>query len=152
MSRWEFLVGGVFLAGVTIAGWQMLQPAPAAQGHTMVPPDTSDIAVGDPIVTVGLPAELSADGTLGKRVFDAKCAACHGDNAAGKNGLAPPLVHKTYEPGHHSDEAFQRAAQNGVQAHHWEFGNMPPVSGLTRSDVQYVARYVRELQRENGIN
>lgn len=152
MSGWEYLVGGVFVAGLAVASWQVLQPAPAAPGHSMVPPDTTGIAMGDPIVEVGLPSELSSDATMGKRLFDAKCAACHGDNAAGTNGVAPPLVHKTYEPGHHSDEAFQRAALSGVQAHHWEFGNMPPVPGLTRGDVQYVARYVRELQRENGIN
>jgi hypothetical protein len=29
---------------------------------------------------------------------------------------------------------------------------MPPVKGLTQADVKYIARYVRELQRENGIN
>ena len=89
---------------------------------------------------------------IGKRAFDAKCASCHGANAAGQNGVAPPLVHKIYEPGHHSDEAFQRAAKSGVRAHHWQFGNMPPVSGLTRGDVQHIALYVRELQRANGID
>jgi hypothetical protein len=48
--------------------------------------------------------------------------------------------------------AFVLAAKNGVRAHHWKFGNMPPVKGLTQADVKYIARYVRELQRENGIN
>lgn len=152
MSKWELFVGGVFVAGVALAGWQILQPAPAAVGHTMAPPDTSGIANGDPIANVVVPSELSAEAVIGKRMFDGKCASCHGADAAGRNGFAPPLVHKTYEPGHHSDEAFQRAAQNGVTAHHWRFGNMPPVPGLTRGDVQYIARYVRELQRENGIN
>jgi cytochrome c len=152
MSKWGLFVGGVFLAGIAVAGWQAFQPPAASQGHSMVPPDTSDIAMGDPIEQVRLPASLSADGTVGKGIFEAKCAACHGENAAGQNGVAPPLVHKTYEPGHHADEAFQRAVQSGVRAHHWQFGNMPPVSGLTRGDVQMIARYVRELQRENGIN
>jgi len=152
MSKWGLFVGGVLLAGVAAAGWQALQPAPTQQGHSMVPPDTSDIAMGDAIEVVRLPQELSADAALGKRAFDAKCASCHGENAAGQNGVAPPLVHKIYEPSHHSDEAFQMAAKNGVRAHHWRFGNMPPVPGLTRGDVQYIARYVRELQRENGIN
>ena len=88
----------------------------------------------------------------GKVAFDVKCAACHGANATGLEGLAPPLVHKIYEPSHHGDEAFQRAVQYGVQAHHWRFGDMPPVAGLTRADVQGIVAYVRELQRENGIN
>ena len=152
MSNWGLFVGGVLLAGVAVAGWQAFQPRAAQQGHSMEPPDTSGVAIGDPIEQVILPASLTPDGTIGKGIFEAKCAACHGQNAAGQNGVAPPLVHKIYEPGHHSDEAFQRAALSGVGAHHWNFGNMPPVEGLTRGDVQYIARYVRELQRANGIN
>ncbi|MEO1825019.1 MAG: cytochrome c, partial [Roseibacillus sp.] len=89
---------------------------------------------------------------MGQRAFEAKCASCHGENAAGQNGVAPPLVHKIYEPNHHSDAAFLNAAQNGVQSHHWNFGNMPPVEGLTQGDVKMIAGYVRELQRANGIN
>ena len=52
-------------------------------------------------------------------------------NAAGQNGVAPPLVHKLYEPGHHSDMAFIMAAKNGVRSHHWRFGNMPPKTLLS---------------------
>ena len=100
---------------------------------------------------VALPAELSSNAQIGKLAFEAKCAECHGANAAGQNGVAPPLVHKIYEPSHHSDMAFVLAAKNGVRSHHWNFGNMPPVEGLTDADVKMIARYVRELQAENGI-
>lgn len=151
MNKTGLIVGAVVLAGVASIGWQIIQPAPAQLGHSMVPPDTSSIAEGAPIVTVKLPVELSSNATFGKRIFEVKCASCHGENAAGQNGIAPPLVHKTYEPGHHADEAFQRAAKLGVSAHHWRFGNMAPVPDLTRGDVQYIVDYVRELQRENGI-
>jgi len=151
MSKWVLFVGGALVAGLTAAGWQAIQSPAEPQGHSMVPPDTSQIAMGDPIETVRVPAELSENAVIGKRAFEAKCAACHGENAAGQNGIAPPLVHKIYEPSHHSDEAFQIAAQRGVRAHHWRFGDMPPVPGLTRSDVQFIVAYVRELQRENGI-
>ena len=44
------------------------------------------------------------------------------------------------------------AARNGVSAHHWEFGNMPVIEGLTNADVRAIVRYIRELQRENGIS
>ncbi|MCA0871409.1 cytochrome c [Seohaeicola saemankumensis] len=152
MNIWGLVVGGAVVAGVAVVGWQALQPAPAQQGHSMVPPDTSKIAMGDPIENVRLPGRLSESATLGKRFYESKCSACHGENAAGQNGVAPPLVHKIYEPSHHSDEAFQRAAQVGVRSHHWRFGDMPPVEGLTRADVKYIVAYVRELQRENGIN
>lgn len=107
---------------------------------------------GSPMVQVTLPETLSANAQIGKRAFDVKCAACHGTNAAGQNGVAPPLVHKIYEPSHHADFAFQRAAQNGVRSHHWGFGNMPPVEGITTAEIKFITAYVRELQRANGIN
>ena len=117
----------------------------------MVPPDTSGVARGAPIVEVSVPTDLSANAQIGKRAFEAKCAECHGANAAGQNGVAPPLVHKIYEPSHHSDMAFVLAAKNGVRSHHWNFGNMPPVKGLTDADVKMVTQFVRELQEANGI-
>ena len=106
---------------------------------------------GPPIVSVTVPATLSARGQLGRKIYEANCASCHGRNAAGQDGVAPPLVHIIYEPGHHGDESFQRAVARGVRAHHWRFGDMPPVEGLTRRDVAAVVAYVRELQRANGI-
>jgi len=39
----------------------------------------------------------------------------------------------------------------GVRAHHWKFGNMPAIEGLTRADVKAIIAYVRELKRQNGI-
>jgi len=41
----------------------LLQPndRPNSQGHSMTPPDTTTIAQGDPIVTVTLPAALTAN-------------------------------------------------------------------------------------------
>ena len=113
----------------------------------------SDADVGNTtLVEVLLPSTLSDSAQIGKRAFEAKCVACHGVNAAGLVGVAPPLVHKIYEPSHHGDESFQRAVSLGVRAHHWRFGNMPAVEGLTRGDVAMVATYIRELQRANGIN
>jgi mono/diheme cytochrome c family protein len=92
------------------------------------------------------PAEMQ----VGEAKFTANCAACHGVRGVGtKQG--PPLVHKIYEPNHHADMAFQRAAENGVRAHHWEFGNMPKIEGVTSGDVEHIIRYVRWLQREGGI-
>lgn len=144
------LVGVVLVAGLGLAIWQFMQPGDAIVHQD--PTSMDEPAQGAPIVEVRLPAQLSSEATMGKRAFEAKCASCHGANAAGQNGIAPPLIHRTYEPSHHSDEAFQVAVRNGVRAHHWPFGNMPPIEGLTRADVQYIVRYVREVQRENGIN
>ncbi len=156
MNKMIWVAAGALVLGGGIAF--LLTPQQAVQqtgetaGHSMAPPDTSGVAQGAPIIEVKLPAELSANAQIGKRAFEAKCAACHNDNAAGQNGVAPPLVHKIYEPSHHGDASFMAAAMNGVVSHHWNFGNMPPVKGITQADVKYIATYVRELQRANGIN
>ena len=104
------------------------------------------------LANVLLPETLSQNAQIGKLAFEVKCVSCHGTNAAGQAGVAPPLVHIIYEPNHHGDESFQRAAALGVRAHHWSFGNMPAVEGLTRTDVKMIVAYIRELQLANGIN
>ena len=119
-------------------------PAPAAQAAKAP-------VAGAPIVQVVLPKQLSPQAQIGKIAFDNICAACHGKNAAGRQGMGPPFVHPIYRPGHHGDMAFQMAVKQGVRAHHWPFGNMPPQPGLTPADVQNIVAYVRELQRANGI-
>ncbi len=108
-------------------------------------------AEGAPLVTVTIP-ELTPAQQTGKLAYTENCAACHGKNAAGQDGVAPPLVHKIYEPNHHGDGAFFLAAQNGVRAHHWPFGDMAPVEGVTQQDVASIIEYVRALQRANGID
>lgn len=94
--------------------------------------------------------ELTVAAKTGETYFNAKCAACHGANGAGtQNG--PTFINKIYRPGHHADEAFQRAAKLGVQSHHWNFGNMPPVAGITRAEVAKIVTYIREIQAANGM-
>ena len=95
--------------------------------------------------------QLTSAALMGQISFNEKCAACHGDKAAG-SGNGPPLIHKIYEPSHHADHAFQAATKNGVRAHHWRFGNMKPVTGVTDKQIEWITQYVREMQRANGIN
>ena len=111
----------------------------------------TELKVGEPIVNVLAPDQISELGLLGKNIFELKCQSCHGINAAGRHEIGPPLVHKIYEPSHHSDQSFYRAVALGVKSHHWPFGNMAAVEGLTKGDVKAIISYVRELQRENGI-
>ena len=115
--------------------------------------DGDEISIIDisAIVSIQLPDELSKVAQIGKLAFQSNCLACHGENAVGQKGVAPPLIHKIYEPSHHGDESFQRAVAVGVRAHHWKFGNMPSIEGLTRGDVKAIIAYVRELQEANGI-
>ncbi|MEQ8481928.1 MAG: cytochrome c [Hoeflea sp.] len=95
--------------------------------------------------------ELSGTSQDGEAAFNRFCATCHGRNAAGQDGVAPPLIHKIYEPGHHGDASFRLAVRNGVRAHHWPLGDMPPVEGITDREIEEIVVYVRELQRANGI-
>lgn len=115
-------------------------------------PDTVETSSGAPLVSITLPASFSSQAKLGEQAFNAVCAACHGENAVGKEGFGPPLVHKIYEPSHHGDASFHLAVERGVRAHHWSYGNMPAQEGLTRGDVIGIVAYVRELQRANGIH
>ncbi len=101
------------------------------------------------LVQVKEPA-LSARAQTGKAAFDANCARCHGVNASGTD-KGPPLVHDIYNPGHHGDASFRLAPKRGVRAHHWPFGDMPPLPEVTELDMTAIIAYVRELQRANGI-
>lgn len=87
----------------------------------------------------------------GKAAYGEYCASCHGADLRG-TPKGPPFIHKVYEPSHHGDEAFYRAAANGVRAHHWRFGDMPPVAGVSRDEVSATIDYVREQQRRHGID
>jgi mono/diheme cytochrome c family protein len=130
------LIGAIAIAGVAgIMTWDQ----------------SAKVGSGPAMVEVQVP-KLSQTAQAGEELFNTYCASCHGRNAAGQDGVAPPLVHKIYEPNHHADRSFRRAARIGVHAHHWPFGNMPPVTGIEANEVDEVVAYVRELQRANGIH
>jgi mono/diheme cytochrome c family protein len=95
-------------------------------------------------------SRAAGDPKAGETKFNANCAGCHGERGTGtKQG--PPLVHKIYEPNHHGDAAFQRAAAQGVRAHHWNFGDMPKITSVTPADVDDIVKYIRTLQHQAGI-
>lgn len=146
------LIGALMVAIVAVGGWYWTQgrtETPAVAATSAAPGATT----AAPLAEIVVPAELSAQARQGETYFNAVCASCHGVNAAGRDGVGPPLVHRIYEPSHHGDMAFVLAARNGVRAHHWRFGNMPPVEQpLTDGELGAIVAYVRELQRANGIN
>ena len=103
-----------------------------------------------PIIPASEAKPLPAEFAEGEAKFNNFCSQCHGPQGQGTNN-GPPLVHKIYEPNHHADMAFQRAAAQGVRAHHWKFGNMPKIEGVAPEDVSQIIAYIRWLQRQAGI-
>ena len=91
------------------------------------------------------PPELAG----GEKLFNNNCAGCHGMGAKGTD-RGPTFLSKIYEPNHHADVAFRMATQNGVRAHHCNFGDMPKI-GVTPEETNEIIPYLRWLQREAGI-
>ncbi|WP_025897772.1 c-type cytochrome [Sneathiella glossodoripedis] len=100
------------------------------------------------IVTQNRVSQVSA--INGRSLYEENCASCHSVNGRGtENG--PPFLHKVYESSHHSDAAFLRAPKQGVRAHHWKFGDMPPIPGLDDEEIVAITAYIRQMQRMVGI-
>ena len=130
MNR-KIIVG--FIAAAAVAAVFILAPRPSQ------PPDHTIAAVGP-----------RGEDARGLALYEKSCAGCHGPGALGSD-KGPPLVHRNYEPNHHGDIAFYLAAGRGVRQHHWNFGDMKPVPGVSRDDVKLIVLYVRGLQRKAGI-
>lgn len=90
------------------------------------------------------------DFQAGSALFAEKCASCHGADLRGTD-KGPPLLNPVYKPDHHSDLAIRLAVKNGVTAHHWQFGDMPPVPGVTPGQIDDLIAYIRGVQRREGL-
>jgi len=106
-------------------------------------------ACGGPVGKGGA-GSTDASATRGAEVFANNCARCHGKDLGGTD-QGPPFLHEYYVPSHHGDGAFLVAVQRGVQPHHWDFGAMPPIEGLSQEDVEDIVAHVRQVQRDAGL-
>ena len=104
------------------------------------------------VVGSDVPLELQDPGQVqvGAALYSAHCAECHGSDLRGTD-KGPSHLSIIYEPSHHADGAFVMAVQRGVRAHHWDFGDMPPIEGLNPSDIEAITAFVREQQRVQGF-
>ena len=118
----------------------------AACGPESAPPD----AAAWPRESARASLALSDTARAGEELFNANCSACHGVNAAGTD-QGPTLIDRIYHPNHHSDFSFLSAVGRGVPQHHWGFGDMPPVPGVSPDDAAKIICYVRQVQRANNI-
>ncbi len=131
-ASWAFMLGTVLvLAGV------MIEAAPAG-------------AAQKAIYDNPLAPEMTPRLNLGKLNYDNFCAACHGANTRGTD-KGPTFISRIYHPGHHGDGAFYLAAKRGARAHHWPFGDMAPVPGITDAQIKSIVDYVRAVQKANGL-
>jgi len=94
--------------------------------------------------------ELTPALRLGKMGYDVYCASCHGKTAGGTD-KGPTFINAVYHPGHHADGSFKIAAKRGARAHHWRFGDMKPVEGVTDAQLDGIIKYIRAVQKANGL-
>jgi mono/diheme cytochrome c family protein len=136
----KLLIPFAFVAAIGLGGFGLWRAYAPGQAKT-AEPETASLVI----------PELEGDAVIGLRAYTSKCASCHGENGVGVEGAGPPFLHPFYKPSHHGDAAFFVAAESGVRAHHWKFGNMPPVAGVTKAEVAAIVAYVRSLQAANGV-
>ena len=86
----------------------------------------------------------------GQLLYEKYCSSCHGLQLDGTD-KGPPLVHPFYKPSHHGDKSFYRAALQGTRQHHWKFGDMQPVEGMTRGKMDSLLPYVRYYQQQKKL-
>lgn len=151
MNKTILIGGGAILVAAIAAFWWMVAPTDSATPIVNTAMHGADSAAPALDADSVIIPQLSQIAQSGEIAFNDNCSGCHGTNAAGTD-QGPPLIHKIYEPSHHGDRSFAMAANNGVRAHHWKFGNMPPVEGITDAKVRWITKYVREIQAANGIN
>ena len=146
MTNKHTRIGGLAAFGIVVA--LILIALIGCGSETEPPDDTPTPLATQPPAAPG--SDLSDAALAGKQVFNANCSACHGSDVMG-SAAGPPLIDRIYEPGHHADFSIRNAVRNGVPKHHWWFGNMPPVAGITDQQVEQLICHIRELQLANGI-
>lgn len=86
----------------------------------------------------------------GAEIYASSCASCHGAELEGTD-KGPPQRSMVYEPNHHPDASYESAIANGAPQHHWNFGDMPAVEGVTGDDITNVIAFIRAEQERRGF-
>ena len=102
------------------------------------------------VAACGSDDDEPAQDSAGAVLYASNCASCHGSDLRGTD-RGPSHLSVVYEPSHHGDEAFRSAVENGSRQHHWTFGDMQPVDGLSSDDVDEIVKYVRAVQEAEGF-
>lgn len=123
-------------------------------------PSAIVLAVAIVVLVAACGGDGGSDGTTGSNgasgpadgaeVYARSCASCHGEDLRGTDE-GPSHLSMVYEPGHHTDGGFRAAIEQGSRAHHWNFGDMPPVPGLSDEEIDAVIAFIRDQQEEHGL-
>ena len=104
--------------------------------------------------TAAAPAPSTTEAGLavpdGAAVYQQYCAECHGVDLRGTD-KGPSQLSIVYEPNHHGDYAYRVAIREGTREHHWWFGDMPPVEGITDLEIEKVISFIRAEQQRLGF-
>ena len=107
-----------------------------------------------PMNTVSATAPTSTGAELaipdGAEVYRQFCAECHGVDLRGTD-KGPSQLSIVYEPNHHGDHAYRVAIRDGTREHHWWFGDMPPVEGISDLEIEKVISFIRAEQQRLGF-
>jgi len=95
------------------------------------------VSTRNPYAVLELPATFHADSADGARIFESRCATCHGPTAEG--GVGPALAAATPKHGA-TDWAMFRVIRDGVP------GTPMRATGLSFADTWRVIAHVRSLQ------
>jgi mono/diheme cytochrome c family protein len=134
-AKWMLSIGGIVGLGVLGLLWltgtlRLERQSPSVQ----------------PSTGTSVPLEV----TTGQALFNTYCAVCHGTSADG-TAQGPSFLSSIYASSHHRDMSFSLAVKQGVRAHHWAFGDMPPMPHVTDEQVVQITTYVRWLQQQAGV-
>lgn len=86
------------------------------------------------------------DAEKGGPLFVRFCQSCHGVDARGTE-QGPALAEPIYREKRHADLAFHLAVGQGVKSHHWPYGDMPPVQGISPEQTADVIAWIRRQQK-----
>ena len=103
-----------------------------------------------PVAATAQDIEIPFSHGKGQLLYERYCSSCHGLQLEGSD-RGPPLNHPFYKPSHHDDKSFYRAALEGVRQHHWDFGDMPAVPGMTPGKMDRIVPYLRYYQRQKKL-
>ncbi len=116
---------------------------------------TAIVAIAITVLLVACSQQESSssegDAPSGADLYGQSCASCHGVDLRGTD-QGPPHLSQVYASSHHGDASFRTAIAQGSPAHHWDFGDMPPVDGLSDDEVDLIIEYIRDQQDIQGLD